>query len=203
MRSERTTNGIRRGCPHRAQPPGRPRRLQRPRRALPALPLQLLPPPARRPPARRRRRPGRLHCRLSPPRYLPRRFLPRLALPHRCQRLLRRDAPSPRPPLPLPRPPPRLRPTPPHAPPAYDARPHDRPDTGPTLDEHVQRLELARCLQEALASLPPDQRLAAVLCDVQGLPYEEIAQVMGVSLGTVKSRTSRARARPRKALMAH
>jgi len=86
---------------------------------------------------------------------------------------------------------------------AYDSRPHDRPDTGPTLDDHVQRQELARCLHEALASLPPDQRLAAVLCDVQGLPYEEIAQVMGVSLGTVKSRISRARARLRKALMAH
>ena len=85
----------------------------------------------------------------------------------------------------------------------YDDRPHDRPDTGPTLDDHVQRQELARCLHEALASLPPDQRLAAVLCDVQGLPYEEIAQVMGVSLGTVKSRISRARARLRKALMAH
>ncbi len=81
-------------------------------------------------------------------------------------------------------------------------RPLDIPHPGPTLDEHAQRLELARCLQEALAALPPDQRLAVILCDVQGLSYEEIAQVTGASLGTVKSRISRARARLRDLLTA-
>ncbi len=81
--------------------------------------------------------------------------------------------------------------------------PLDIADAGAPLDEHAQRLELARCLQDALAVLPPDQRLAVILCDVQGLSYEEIAQATGISLGTVKSRISRARARLRDLLLAH
>jgi RNA polymerase sigma-70 factor (ECF subfamily) len=48
-------------------------------------------------------------------------------------------------------------------------------------------------VQEVLATLPPDQRLVLVLRDVQDLSYEEIAQVIGCSLGTVKSRLNRAR----------
>jgi len=39
----------------------------------------------------------------------------------------------------------------------------------------------------------PEQRLVIVLSDIQGLSYEEIAQVTGCSLGTVKSRLSRGR----------
>lgn len=85
---------------------------------------------------------------------------------------------------------------------AEGQRPLDFPHPAPPLDEQAQRLELARCLQEALAALPPDQRLAVILCDVQGLSYEEIAQASGVSLGTVKSRINRARSRLRALLMA-
>jgi RNA polymerase sigma-70 factor (ECF subfamily) len=70
----------------------------------------------------------------------------------------------------------------------------DVADPGVTLDEHVERLELAGALQEALNSLPPDQRLAVILCDVQGMDYAEIARVSGVALGTVKSRIARGRA---------
>jgi len=81
-------------------------------------------------------------------------------------------------------------------------RPLELPHPGPSLEEHAQRLELARCLQEALAALPADYRLAVILCDVQGLSYDEIAQATGVSLGTVKSRISRARARLRDLLLA-
>jgi len=72
---------------------------------------------------------------------------------------------------------------------------------GPALDEIAETAELGRAIQEALSALPSDQRLAIVLCDVQGLDYAEIAQVMGVSLGTVKSRINRARLRLRAFLL--
>lgn len=64
-------------------------------------------------------------------------------------------------------------------------------------DEYVQRKELGAFLLRGLGCLPEDQRLAVVLCDVQGLTYEEISEVTRSSLGTVKSRLSRGRARLR------
>lgn len=67
---------------------------------------------------------------------------------------------------------------------------------------YVVRRELARHIQAGLATLPPDQRLAVILRDVQGLSYEEIAQVTSSSLGTVRSRLSRGRARLRDYLKA-
>lgn len=52
----------------------------------------------------------------------------------------------------------------------------------------------------ALAALKPEYRVAVVLCDVEGLSYEEIAQVLDVKLGTVRSRIARGRSQLRKAL---
>ena len=52
----------------------------------------------------------------------------------------------------------------------------------------------------ALATLPPDFRAAVVLCDVEGLSYEEIADVLDAKLGTVRSRIHRGRAMLRSAL---
>ena len=52
----------------------------------------------------------------------------------------------------------------------------------------------------ALAALPPDFRAAVVLCDVEGLSYEEIADILGAKLGTVRSRIHRGRAMLRRAL---
>ncbi len=86
--------------------------------------------------------------------------------------------------------------------PGEGRRPLDLPAPGLPLDEQAQRLELASSLRQALAALPHDQRLTVLLCDVQGLDYAEIAQATGVSLGTVKSRISRARARLRSLLLA-
>ena len=88
----------------------------------------------------------------------------------------------------------------PHGPEGF---PIDLPQIGPSLEDHAQRLELAGYLQKALGALPADQRLAVVLCDVQGFEYSEIAQITGVSLGTVKSRIARARAQLRKLLSTH
>ena len=54
--------------------------------------------------------------------------------------------------------------------------------------------------ERALATLPPDFRAAVVLCDVEGLSYEEIAEILGAKLGTVRSRIHRGRALLRRAL---
>ena len=53
--------------------------------------------------------------------------------------------------------------------------------------------ERARALNAALAAITPDQRTAIVLFDVEGYDYAEIAELTGVSLGTVKSRIHRGR----------
>ena len=55
-------------------------------------------------------------------------------------------------------------------------------------------------IEVALATLPPDFRAAVVLCDVEGLSYEEIAEIMDAKLGTVRSRIHRGRSMLRKAL---
>lgn len=55
-------------------------------------------------------------------------------------------------------------------------------------------------VQRALDELPPDFRAAVVLCDIEGLTYEEIAAVLDVKLGTVRSRIHRGRAQLRTAL---
>jgi RNA polymerase sigma-70 factor (ECF subfamily) len=58
-------------------------------------------------------------------------------------------------------------------------------------------------VRRALGELPDDQRLTLFLVDVEGLSQEEVAGITGVPQGTVKSRTSRARAVLREKLMAH
>jgi RNA polymerase sigma-70 factor (ECF subfamily) len=69
------------------------------------------------------------------------------------------------------------------------------------LPEHrLERRELAQAIQNCLNHLPDDMRVVAVMCDVQGMDYAEIADVAGIALGTVKSRLSRARARLRDCL---
>lgn len=64
----------------------------------------------------------------------------------------------------------------------------------------AQRRETISAIEAALFQLPTEQRLAIVLSDVQGLDYEEVARVMAVPLGTVKSRIARARDRLRRLL---
>jgi len=71
-----------------------------------------------------------------------------------------------------------------------------------TPEEHALRQELGQTIQGGIDTLPPDQRVTLVLSDVQGLTYKEIAQTTGVSVGTVKSRLSRARSSLRDHLLA-
>jgi RNA polymerase sigma-70 factor (ECF subfamily) len=66
-----------------------------------------------------------------------------------------------------------------------------RGELGP--DRVLAQKELADQLQRALDHLPFDQRTAIVLREVDGLTYEEIAYSLGVAVGTVKSRLTRAR----------
>ncbi len=62
-------------------------------------------------------------------------------------------------------------------------------------DSPVVRAELHRELTTALAALPVEQRAALVLVDMQGYPVAEAAELLGVAVGTVKSRCARGRAR--------
>src|SRR3954453_19675698 len=55
-------------------------------------------------------------------------------------------------------------------------------------------------VQAALDALPPDVRAAVVLCDLEGLSYEEIAATLGIKIGTVRSRIHRGRSQLRAAL---
>jgi RNA polymerase sigma-70 factor (ECF subfamily) len=69
-----------------------------------------------------------------------------------------------------------------------------------SLESAAQRSALSRIIQDCLDGLPDEQRLVTVLCDIQSYDYQEIAAVTQVSLGTVKSRISRARQRLRDCL---
>lgn len=70
-------------------------------------------------------------------------------------------------------------------------------------EDYALRQELGKFINEGLTHLPTDQRLVVILCDIQGLSYEEAAQVAGCSLGTVKSRLNRGRTRLRDFLTQH
>jgi RNA polymerase sigma-70 factor (ECF subfamily) len=69
-------------------------------------------------------------------------------------------------------------------------------------EEHAERQELHGAIQRGIETLPPDQRVTLVLVDIHGLSYQEVAEITHTSLGTVKSRLSRARMRLRDCLMA-
>lgn len=64
-------------------------------------------------------------------------------------------------------------------------------------EEYLLNRELQELIQRGLQELPLDQRVAVVLCDIQGLSYEEIATTTQATMGTVRSRIARGRARLR------
>lgn len=74
------------------------------------------------------------------------------------------------------------------------------PDDAPSPEQAYSDNHLDPNLQAALDELPPEFRAAVVLCDVEGLSYEEIGATLGVKLGTVRSRIHRGRQALRAAL---
>ena len=76
-----------------------------------------------------------------------------------------------------------------------ELRPVDRLTAeGPSPHEKAAQKELAKMVQGALTKVSPELREAVILRDLQDLDYKEIAQVLGIPEGTVKSRISRGRA---------
>jgi len=73
-------------------------------------------------------------------------------------------------------------------------------DDEPTPAQAFDARHLDTDVQQALEALAPEYRAAVVLCDIEGLSYEEIAGTLGVKLGTVRSRIHRGRAQLRAAL---
>jgi RNA polymerase sigma-70 factor (ECF subfamily) len=66
-------------------------------------------------------------------------------------------------------------------------------DGGKSQEQHVAGLELKAQIQEALKQVSPDLREAVILRDLEDMDYKEIAEILGVPQGTVKSRISRGR----------
>jgi RNA polymerase sigma-70 factor (ECF subfamily) len=64
-------------------------------------------------------------------------------------------------------------------------------EPGPEQSFELNNLDVD--VQRALEELPPDFRAAVVLCDLEGLSYDEVAEALGVKLGTVRSRIHRGR----------
>ncbi|MDQ3463622.1 MAG: RNA polymerase sigma factor SigE [Actinomycetota bacterium] len=85
----------------------------------------------------------------------------------------------------------------------FDALPEDTermPGSAPSPEQVYADTYLDPQIQNALDALPPDFRVAVVLCDIEGLTYEEIAATLGIKLGTVRSRIHRGRVQLREAL---
>src|SRR6266568_4606836 len=78
---------------------------------------------------------------------------------------------------------------------------HGVADAGPTPEEVLQAKEREDAIQQALRRLSHEHRSIVVLRDIEGFSYTEIADVFGISMGTVKSRLARARADLKKTLM--
>lgn len=67
-------------------------------------------------------------------------------------------------------------------------------------EAYALRMDLQEAIIACLQDLPEDQRTVTVMCDIEGFSYDEIADAVGVALGTVKSRLSRARSKLRDCL---
>jgi RNA polymerase sigma-70 factor, ECF subfamily len=75
-----------------------------------------------------------------------------------------------------------------HPPPSPKTATHTAESSAPTPEEELIAKRLARHISGALDALPPGQRAVFVLARIDGLDYSEIASLLGVPLGTVKSR---------------
>jgi RNA polymerase sigma-70 factor (ECF subfamily) len=85
-------------------------------------------------------------------------------------------------------------------PPGAD-EPIDLPDPAAGPEAQALSAEDRDRIQVALLTLPNDQRIAVIMCDIEGFAYDEIALSMRCSIGTVKSRIARGRDKLRQALL--
>jgi len=76
-------------------------------------------------------------------------------------------------------------------------------ETRQDVDQQLIRLEMNSCIREYIEQLPADYRAVLALSEVEGLKNREIAEILGVSLETVKIRLHRARARLKESLGSH
>jgi len=83
---------------------------------------------------------------------------------------------------------------------SYESSPLLVSQSTPGPEENRQWTEMVEAISHCLDELPDEQRVATVLRDVEGYDYGEIAEIMASTLGTVKSRLSRARAKLRECL---
>jgi len=74
-------------------------------------------------------------------------------------------------------------------------------DSGPSPEEILESKEKEMAIQEALGKLSSEHRSIIVLRDIEGFSYTEIADVLGISMGTVKSRLARGREDLKKSLI--
>ena len=82
-----------------------------------------------------------------------------------------------------------------------ESLPEDRPSDAPSPDKDLESRQRGEALQSALQKLPGKMRAAIVMREIEGLSYEEIAESLQASVGTVKSRISRAREELRRILL--
>ena len=80
-------------------------------------------------------------------------------------------------------------------------RPLNLPDPRPSPQEEAERAELRERIEAGLRRLPPERREVLILREIHQLRYEEIAKILSLDLGTVKSRISRGRQELRKILL--
>jgi RNA polymerase sigma-70 factor (ECF subfamily) len=81
--------------------------------------------------------------------------------------------------------------------------PEDIGDAASTPDKLLEQEELHRAIERAMASLPEKERMAVILRRYEGMPYEEIAEVLETSVSAVKSLLFRARTTLRDHLASH
>ena len=79
----------------------------------------------------------------------------------------------------------------------------DMPDAEASPDRVMLRGAMEEPFQRALLAMTPEFRMAVLLADVEGLAYEEVAEIMDTSVGTVRSRIHRGRRQLREHLMKH
>ena len=74
-----------------------------------------------------------------------------------------------------------------------DNRSYEIQNGSPSPENSLEKKEQIMLIQKAVNALPREQNRVVVLRDIQGLSYQEIADITGLNLGTVKSRLARAR----------